>query len=365
MQRKSARLCFDALDNKATVLFDAVVSMGNLQIPSGETIYSLRPYHPADAAQVVGMVNAEGQQVLGLRRAALDAYGQVRLMRYVPPANTKVVAVTAQGQIAGFAYVANREQGIIYELGGAVQPAHWGQGIGAQLLAWGEQRVRSLIQAAPAGVNIVLQANLFEDEQRARRLYGRAGFAQVREWTHFAIDMQAPPVPVIPAGITLQAIDLDDDWDRLGPAMDEAFADHWGAIAASLPTPPDFVPAEEMPEDESYSNAPGFCFMALDDDEVAGGILCNAKLVERTDTGRVGSVFVRPQYRRRGIGQALMLTAFAAFWRAGLRRIILDTDAESFTQSPRFYAHLGMQAYRREFLYEKVIRSGREVRRLA
>ncbi len=329
--------------------------------------YSLRPYQPADAAQVVDVVNAEGQQVLGLSRAALDAHGQVRLMRYVPPANTKVVAVTAQGQIAGFAYVANREQGIIYELGGAVQPAHWGHGIGAQLLAWGEQRMRSLMQAAPAGVKVVLQANLFEDEQRAGRLYRRAGFSQVREWTHFAIDMQSPPVPVIPAGITLHPIDLDDDWDHLGPAMDEAYADHWGVITAPLPTAPqpEFAPAEEMPEDESYSNAPGFCFMALDGDAVAGGILCNARLVERADTGRVGSVFVRPQYRRRGIGQALMLTAFAAFWRAGLRRIILDTDAESFTQSPQFYARLGMQAYRREFLYEKVIRSGREVRRLA
>jgi mycothiol synthase len=92
--------------------------------------------------------------------------------------------------------------------------------------------------------------------------------------------------------------------------------------------------------------------------------LCNAKLVERDDTGRVGSMFVRPPYRRQGIGRALMLSAFQAFWQRGVRRVILDTDTHSFTAAPRFYAHLGMRPYRWEFLYEKEVRPGKEVRRL-
>ncbi len=149
--------------------------------------------------------------------------------------------------------------------------------------------------------------------------------------------------------------------------MDEAFADHWGTIAlSSSDTPPTEEPAQESdePEDVSYSNSPGFCFVVLTGNTVVGGILCNAKLVERSDTGRVGSVFVRPNYRRQGLGRALMLTAFAAFWQRGVQRIVLDTDAESFTPAPRFYADLGMRLYRREFLYEKEVRPGQEVRRL-
>jgi GNAT superfamily N-acetyltransferase len=102
----------------------------------------------------------------------------------------------------------------------------------------------------------------------------------------------------------------------------------------------------------------------LDGKTVAGGILCNAKLVERNDTGRVGSIFVRPAYRQRGIAKALMLTAFDAFWRNGFRRIITDTDANSFTHSTRLYTGLGMKPYRSEFTYEKEIRPGKEVRRL-
>jgi GNAT superfamily N-acetyltransferase len=75
----------------------------------------------------------------------------------------------------------------------------------------------------------------------------------------------------------------------------------------------------------------------MEGDNVVGGVLCNARLVERDDAGRIGSMFVSPQYRRRGAGRALMLAAFDAFWQRGVRRIILDTDAGSLTDAPKFY----------------------------
>jgi hypothetical protein len=49
----------------------------------------------------------------------------------------------------------------------------------------------------------------------------------------------------------------------------------------------------------------------------------------------------------------------------GFRRVITDTDAKSFTDSTRLYKGLGMQPYQSEFTYEKEIRPGKEVRRLA
>jgi GNAT superfamily N-acetyltransferase len=153
--------------------------------------------------------------------------------------------------------------------------------------------------------------------------------------------------------------------------MDEAFIDHWGSIPTdSLPMEDDNKEVDEkedlteQPTDDSFSNAPGYCFIALDGETVAGGILCNVKLVERTDTGRVGSLFVRPAYRRRGIAQTLMLTAFDTFWKNGFRRVITDTDLNSFTDSTKLYAGLGMKPYRSEFTYEKEIRAGKEVRQL-
>lgn len=331
----------------------------------------LRPYTPAEAARVVEAVNADAARTTGLRRAVIDGVGAVRLSRYVPASADRVVAVNARGEVAGFAYLADRERRIIYEVGGAVHPDHWERGVGSRLLAWAEERARRLSDEAPPGVQTVLQINLFESEARAVRLVERAGFAQAREWLHLMIDLAEPPAsPALPEGWAVRPFDLDEDWDAVGSAMDEAFADHWGAILLDEPEDETESGEEEEeadgpPEDESYSNAPGYCFVLQDGATVVGAVLCNARLVERDDAGRVGSLFVRPSYRRRGAGRVLMLAAFRAFWDGGVRRIILDTDAASFTEAPRFYTGLGMRPYRRERLYEKVVRPGREVRRLS
>jgi GNAT superfamily N-acetyltransferase len=332
--------------------------------------FQLRAFTPADSAAVVDLINAESARTVGFPRAVVDAVGNIRHYRYVPLNSEKVVAVDAQNRVIGYAYLADRDSSVSMETGGAVHHDHWGQGVGQELLAWGEERARVLSEQAPAGVRTVLQVNLFENESSAIQLFSDSGYYKVREWTHMELLMDAPPTPSLPDGFVMREMDLDNDWDIVGPAMDDAFADHWGTIPAG-----EFASAEEEdddddsdgddePSDDSFSNAPGYCFIVLDGDTVAGGVLCNAKLVERNDTGRVGSVFVRGAYRRKKIGQALMQTAFQAFWEKDIRRIILDTDSESFSQSRVFYSGLGMNPYRREFLYEKEICPGREVRRL-
>lgn len=251
-----------------------------------------------------------------------------------------------------------------------MHPDYWGQGIGTKLIYWAEKQAQSLSSYAPNGVKTVLQVNLFSTQYEAIDLFTQSAYSKVREWMHLVIDLEKPPIlPPLDKDYYIREMNLEDDWEIVAPAMDEAYADHWGILSL----PEDYSTnseeqenaSEEMLEDESYSNAQGFCFIVMDNDVVAGGILCNAKIPERDDTGRVGSLFVRPQYRRQGIGRALMLQAFDAFWQAGIHRIVNDTDAESFTEAPTFYTSLGMRQYRREYLYEKTIRDGKEIRRLS
>jgi len=332
----------------------------------------LRAYTPSDAQSVVDVINASSMRTVGFPRAVVDAVGNVWSHRFVPFSSEKVVVINERNDVIGYAYFTSEDDHIVAETGGAVHPDYWRKGIGTALLQWAEDRAKVSSRHAPSGIKSVLQTSLFESEHDAIKLFTDHGYSPVREWVHLVLEMDEPPtVPALPPNLTLREMDLDNDWDIVGPAMDEAYADHWGAIS-----PGSFEVVEQEktentetseadhPEDSSYSNAPGYCFIVLDGETVAGGILCNAKLVERTDTGRLGSMFVRPRYRRQDIARALMLASFDAFWKNGFRRVITDTDAKSFTDAPKLYKGLGMEPYRSEFTYEKEIHAGKEVRLL-
>ena len=91
-------------------------------------------------------------------------------------------------------------------------------------------------------------------------------------------------------------------------------------------------------------------------------LLGNERTVEWPDSGKVGSVTVRRPFRRRGLATALLLHAFAAFRRHGIRRVITDTDSESFTAGPVLYERVGMREFRRELVLERELRPGEELR---
>jgi mycothiol synthase len=330
---------------------------------------TLREYKSEDAATVVAMLNAERETP----RAVVDGAGNIRLIRYVPFSSSKAVVADTQGQIVGYAYVADKENSFVFETGGGIHPAYMDTNVGSMLVQWAEAEAHQLSEQVPAEVRCVLQVNIFESDKGAIQLFEEADFEKVRTWAHYQIYFNdAPPVPNLTEGMSIRPFDLNTEaeWNMVGPVMDAAFMDHWGAYI--LPPVERVEPEiandksnEETPFDFSYSNAPGYCFIAFIGDEVAGGVLCNIKLVEFQNIGRVGSVFTSPKFRRQGVGRNLMLTAFRAFYQSGVQRVILDTDAESFTDSSKFYTSLGMNVYRREFLYEKEVRAGKEIRLLS
>jgi ribosomal protein S18 acetylase RimI-like enzyme len=172
----------------------------------------------------------------------------------------------------------------------------------------------------------------------------------------------------------VQLLDPRHDWPRVGPALEEAFMDHWGSIndQAQKADGGDDENASENEdetdnegEDDLYFNSNGLCFVAMVGDEVAGSCLCNARTIEWPASGKVGSLSIRRPFRRRGIARALLLHAFGEFYRRGVRRAITDTDGASFTGANQLYIQAGMRVFRYEETYEKTIRPGRELRTLS
>jgi ribosomal protein S18 acetylase RimI-like enzyme len=60
----------------------------------------------------------------------------------------------------------------------------------------------------------------------------------------------------------------------------------------------------------------------------------------------VGTLAVRPRWRRRGLGEALLRAAFAALYERGRRRVGLGVDAENVTGALRLYERVGMRVIR-------------------
>jgi ribosomal protein S18 acetylase RimI-like enzyme len=111
--------------------------------------------------------------------------------------------------------------------------------------------------------------------------------------------------------------------------------------------------AHEHIEGESSAFEPGLWFVALDGDEVVGAVCCRASTPRSEDAANVNILGVRPPWRGRGIGRALLLAAFGELRRRGIPAVDLGVDSENQTGATRLYEGVGMQTVRREEWWEK------------
>lgn len=323
----------------------------------------------ADQAWVGDLINAHALPLTGTRRALIDAHGDLRTARYIPwPAERYVALVDGRDAIA-FLHLFSAAPHVVVEIG--CLPLSGFESVSESLMAWLIEQARRLAQPAPEGARVVVQTTILADDAAAARLLVDSGFERVREWVHFELTLDEPPVITLPDGVTIRVMDPRVDWPAVGAAMDEAFADHWGEMGPDVRTlleedePADEADDSDDDEDDPYFNSLGLCFVAEADGQVIGSCLCNARTVEWPDAGKLGSLSVRRAWRGQGVGHALTAAALAEFHRRGVRRVITDTDSASFTGANRLYPRFGFRPYRYEYVYEKEIRPGIEWRTLS
>jgi ribosomal protein S18 acetylase RimI-like enzyme len=76
--------------------------------------------------------------------------------------------------------------------------------------------------------------------------------------------------------------------------------------------------------------------------------------------GWVGTLGVRREWRKCGIGMALLRHSFNEFYRRGKRKVGLGVDAQNLTGALRLYENAGMHVHQAFDQYEKELRPGRE-----
>jgi mycothiol synthase len=207
------------------------------------------------------------------------------------------------------------------------------------LLDWGIERARSL-----ATDGAVCRAWGISTDAAFANEMERRGFGLIRHFFRMEIDLiDEPESPVWPGGIEVRTMRHGEE-RAVFDAIGDAFADHW-----------DFVPMdfEEWESDvvRASSFDPALWFIAEDGGEIAGFSLCRWE--RRPGVGHVGVLGVRPRWRQRGLGLALLLHSFHELRQRGRDRVDLGVDAESTTGAVRLYERAGMRVTRQTDSYEK------------
>ena len=158
-------------------------------------------------------------------------------------------------------------------------------------------------------------------------LYRSRGWAHTRQVLRMEIDVEAEPrPPAWPAGVAVRTY-AQNDGDAVHALMQEAFA------GSAEEVPPFSRWHPWMTEDPGFDA--GVWFLAEAGAELAGACLCWSE-------GWVKDLAVRPAWRGRGLGEALLRQAFGEFHRRGLTTVGLKVDSDNPTGAVRLYERVGM-----------------------
>lgn len=233
---------------------------------------------------------------------------------------------------------------------GYVHPAHTGRGAGTLLLAAVEARARELEPGLAPGKRVYLESAHLVGDPGAPALFSCREYERVRTFFRMvrALGNSEPP-PVLPARLELRAFDPELHGPRLHDAFEEAFASEWGH------NPQPYEAWREKVIGWSRFDASLFA-VVWDGDEIVAFSLNYDKRMG--DWGWIGSVGVRPAWRRRGLGLALLHESFGRFAEQGEATVALGVDSENPTGATRLYERAGMEVLWRADIWQKELRAG-------
>jgi mycothiol synthase len=324
------------------------------------TTTKLRPFSFEDAQACVDLFNACSQHLFGVEDSTLDELMTEWTAPGIDVGKTIQVLEDKTGKIIGYVDVwDNINPHVVKWVWSVLHPDHWDDGLYRQMLAWAEDLARERITLAPEDTRVIMKQGTSSIDRRRKNALERYGYELVRHFYRMQIELDKPPQePLLPEGLSIEPIDMENEFEKAVFAMEEAFEDHWGYI----PQPKDEVLEQwehYIENDQDFD--PTLWFLAKEGAQIAGACRCSGKIVEDPDMGWVNQLCVRNPWRRRGLGMALLLTAFQAFFQRSKQRAGLGVDASSLTKATRLYEKAGMQVSRQYDTYEKEIRPGKEV----
>lgn len=235
-----------------------------------------------------------------------------------------------------------------------IHPDYYGQRVGNYLLQWAERRAQEALTKAGRESASGLRGSIWSGNQEQKQAYKQEGFEIIWNTLRMQIELkEAPPTPQWPEGINVRRFVPEQDEQIVYDLRQIAFADMRGFVSIPLE-----VWVYHLIKSEAHFD-PDLWFLAFAGDELVGYCLCNPGLTEDPELGWVKNLAVRRDWRKRGLGHALLLHAFGELYQRDFSRVGLSVDSQSPTGAHRLYERVGMRPVRRRDHYEKQIQPAR------
>ncbi|MBU0494828.1 MAG: GNAT family N-acetyltransferase [Chloroflexi bacterium] len=310
----------------------------------------IRTYQPEDLDALVALINAaDAVDQAGFTTTARRL--QAHLNRPGRDPARDMFLAELGGQLVGYARLDPRhgEREDVVRCEGVVLPAYRRRGIGAELLRRAYQRAGELRGTHPAHFDIHARQNM----PGINELCASFGMQPMRYFFWMVHpDLSTIAEPTFPPGFRLVDGTAFHDLAARTAAFNEAFARHWEFTAARvedaeyMARQPTYQPANSLTVLDEVGAVAGFCTVDTTPDAVLnlGG-----------DTGQVSILGVRPAYRGRGLGQALLLSAMHNIRFAGPSRAALGVDGDNVTGAKHLYESVGFREANRSIVYRREV----------
>lgn len=252
-----------------------------------------------------------------------------------------------EGRLAGVIHVFER-RGNRVRSDGYVHPDLTGRGAGSLLLGVAECRALEVAGPAAAGEPLSIETAHLVGDPGAPALFVSRGYTRVRNYHRLVIDVRGGvPEPSWPAPLELRPFDPGREAREVEAAIDDAFEHEWGYERATF----DDWSARSLAVD---GFDPSLCPVVWNGNQVVAVSLNYPK--RNGDWGWIGNLAVRPAWRRRGLGMALLVESFRRFAETGETTVGLTVDSQNPTGATRLYERAGMRVLWRADVWRKELR---------
>lgn len=296
----------------------------------------LRPAIREDAPEIAALLNLISRELSTTLETAVEVTKWFDLPRL-----QTLVAHAPDGTLVGYADLQSAsDENAKFALDVRVHPEH--PTASAPILTELER-----LATAVAVPGASLRAYVPASEAALTASLSSAGYQAIRESFTMEIELQDVPDVELPEGVTLRTF-VPGDETAVYDAHMESFADHWGFT----PEPYDEWATANLERDDFDAS---LWLLAEADASLAGIVLCRLIDDARGPIGWVSILGVRPRWRRRGLGSALLGSAFSELHARGRNRIGLGVDGQNTTNAVALYERAGMRVVRRMNEYERVL----------